>query len=102
MGSKGIFLPIRGMIMTLKKKRMKNLSHFTYFKEKFILQMFGLMHFLNNLLKIHGFRNPFPKFLGFRGTHGTHANAATVSEVVLPSMLYAIMAYVVVEAGAHF
>ena len=28
----------RGVNMTSKKKRMKNLSHFTCFKEKFILQ----------------------------------------------------------------
>ena len=81
MGSKSIFLPIRGVIMTLKKKRMKNLSHFTYLKEKFILQMSGLKHFLSNLFKINGFRNPSPKFHGFRGTHGTHANAATVSQI---------------------
>ena len=65
--------------MTLKKRRMKNLSHFTYFKEKFILQMSGLKHFLNNLFKIHGFRNPSPKLQGFRGTHGTHATVATVT-----------------------
>ena len=32
---------------------------------------------LINMFKIHVFRNPSPKFHGFRGTHGTHANAAT-------------------------
>ena len=37
-----------------------------------------LLHLLNNMFKIHGFRNTSPKFHGFRGTHGTHANAATV------------------------
>ena len=77
MGSKSTILPIRGVIMTLKKRRMKNLSHFTYFKEKFMLKMSGLKHFLNDLFKIHGLRNPSPKFHGFRGTHGTHANATT-------------------------
>ena len=33
---------------------------------------------VHNLSKIDGFRNPLLKIDGFRGTHGTHANAATV------------------------
>ena len=45
-----------------------------------------LWHLVINLYKIHGFRNPSPKFHGFQGTHGTHANAAT--EILIRLRLY--------------
>ena len=53
---------------------MLHIPHFTYqlyFKYHISLELHV------NLFKIHGFRNPLLKIHGFRGTHGTHANAAT-------------------------
>ena len=38
--------------------------------------------------KIDGFRNPLLKIDGFPGTHGTHANGATVLQKVFGDLIY--------------
>ena len=55
---------------------MQSALHFTISLEKFILHNTYFIAFALQLIKIHGFRNPSPKF---HGTHGTHANAATAT-----------------------
>ena len=76
MGSKSIFLPNERGEHDLKVEKMQNSPYFSYFLEKFILQMSCLIAFTYQSVK-----NPWvpehPNFHGFRGTHGTLANAAT-------------------------
>ena len=56
--------------------------HFLPISERYLnFKCLVLLHLLNNMFRIHGFRNPSPKFHGFYGTHVTHANTATVSEM---------------------
>ena len=57
-----------------KVEKLQNVSHFSYFLDRFILHRLVLLQLLSNLFKIHGFRNPSLKFQGFVRTH---AKAAT-------------------------
>ena len=82
MGSKNIFLQMRGVDMTSKFKKCKMLLILSAFKELYNANVLFYFICFTICSKIHGFRNTSPKFHRFRGTHGTHANAATAVQVI--------------------
>ena len=80
MGSKSVCLPNERDEHDLKVEKMQNSPYFSYFLEKFILQMSCLIAITCQSVKNLWVPEPFSKF---QGNQGTHANASTEYDITV-------------------